>query len=117
MRTQGYNKEGLKRQSPGVMDSGHTRKIGKDKEEQRNRRQRVSQRVRDKACSILQYREVKQSVSLRYRRGNFNCDSISHAHGPEELKLHTVTCNAGKVLSFPAFTFIFWSQSDQTGLL
>lgn len=34
------------------MDLGHTRKIEKDKEEQRNRRQRVSQRVRDKTHSI-----------------------------------------------------------------
>lgn len=64
MRTQGNNKEGQKRQSQGVMDLGHTRKIGKDKEEQRNRRQRVSQRVRDKTRSILQYRQVKQECEF-----------------------------------------------------
>ncbi len=53
MRTQGNNKEGQKRQeSQGVMDSGHTRKIEKGKEGQRNKGQRVSQRVRDKTHSI-----------------------------------------------------------------
>lgn len=57
MRTQGSNKEGQKRQSQGVMDSGHTRKIEKDKEGQRNKGQRVSQRVRDKTHSI--YRTEK----------------------------------------------------------
>lgn len=52
MRTQGKNKEGHKGdKASGVMDSGHTRKIETDKEEQRNRRQRVSQRVRDKTHS------------------------------------------------------------------
>lgn len=57
MRTQGSNKEGQKRQSQGVMDSGHTRKIEEDKEGQRNKGQRVSQRVRDKTHSI--YRTEK----------------------------------------------------------
>lgn len=52
MKTQENNKEGQKRQSEGVMDSGQTRKIGKDKEGQRNKGQRVSQRVRDKTHSI-----------------------------------------------------------------
>lgn len=38
MRTHGSNKEGQKSQSKGVRDSGHTRKIEKDKEGQRNKR-------------------------------------------------------------------------------
>lgn len=53
MREEGSNKEGQKRQRQGVMDSGHTRKkLKKDKEGQRNKGQRVSQRVRDKTHSF-----------------------------------------------------------------
>lgn len=70
----------------------------------REKKDRVSQRVRDKTRSI--YRTEKESIGWVWDIGEekFNCDSVSHAHGPKEL--NTVTCNAG-TYSFPAFTFIW----------